>query len=102
MSAPEQPIVDRGRLLCPNCRDVLVGLLDVTVHPTLRVRDGRLRLGRLADSLRSIREDAAEYSLADVLGDRLANEEVYCRRVCGYTISGHELRAMFEPEREGR
>jgi len=52
-----RPVVDQGRLLCPDCRDVL--------------------------------------------GDRLANEEVYCRSVCGYTVSGHELRAMFEAPAPG-
>lgn len=104
------PKVERGRVLCPNCGGRLVGMADVTVHPTVRVREGCVVAGPIADAMRGIRQDVAHYSDSIFGGDPDHGEvyaEIYCFDGCDYTIGGHELKVRLADsgigiEREGR
>lgn len=102
-----RPVVERGRVLCPNCGGRLVGMIDVTVHPTVRVSGGRVVTGPIADTLRGIRADVGQYADDAILGgdpDRAeVYAEIYCFDGCDYTIGGHELKALLAApiEREG-
>jgi hypothetical protein len=87
-----RPVVENERVLCPDCGGRIVGMVDVTVHPTLRFRGGRASVGPLVDSMRAIREQAAQDG-ATVFHDE---EELYCEHVCGYYVRGGELRRMLE------
>jgi len=98
-----RPTVKRGRVQCPHCGGTLVGMVDVTVHPSVRFVEGRLVQGPLVDTMRGIRHDAASYGASIFGGDPDKAEpyaEVYCADGCDYTIGAHELHVMLVAAQE--
>lgn len=79
-------LITRGYASCPDCFARLVGYADVTLHPTIKVTNGRLSLGKYVDSPASIAE-GVQLAVGSTL-----TEELYCSRACGYRIPARLLR----------
>lgn len=79
-------MVRRGALRCPRCDGRILGYVDVTVHPAIRVEDGRLVTGAITDSHARIERAARD------LAGAVFEDEFYCEAGCGYRTNARVLR----------
>lgn len=95
MPLGDPALVTRGYASCPDCYARLVGYADVTLHPTIRVGNGSITLGKHVDAPAQIAKgvkDATPLALAD---------ELYCSRPCGYRIHATQLLKQVRGEDSG-
>ena len=79
--------------MCPRCGAPLMGHVDVTVHPRVRVENGRLMPGPLLTKMRGVRAEVAQS------GHEMFRDELTCSALCGYTIHGANLAAQLQEAR---
>jgi hypothetical protein len=78
----------------------MVGMVDVTVHPTVRVgRRGRLIPGPIVDHKRAISEQAIEDGAAEMFGSEHTYAELYCEN-CGFNVDAWQLRCALADDAE--
>lgn len=85
MPPGDPALITRGYASCPDCYARLVGYVDVTLHPLIKVARGRVTLGKYTDSPAAIAQQVYDSTIV-ALDDELA-----CSRNCGYRIPATQL-----------